>query len=125
MAAPDVHALFDLRGRVAVVTGGSRGLGRAMCRGFAAAGARVVVASRKLDACVEVADRIVADGGDALAVACHMGDGGHIEALVEATVERYGGIDCVVNNAATPLRVGVVAFDDGLWRKAMDVNAWG
>lgn len=84
-----------------------------------------MVASRKLDACEAIAGEIRASGRDAFAVACNMSDAGQIRSLVERTVEHFGGIDSVVNNAATPLRVGVTDLDDGLWHKAMDVNVWG
>ncbi len=100
---PPVRPSFELTDRVAVVTGGSRGLGRAIARGYAAAGARVVVASRKAEACDAVVAEITADGGEAFAVPTHVGRPDQIAALVEATVGRYGGIDVVVNNAANPL----------------------
>ena len=74
MAAPDVKSLFSLRGRVAIVTGGSRGLGLAIARGFAASGAKVVIASRSVDACAAAADTIRAEGGDVLGVPCHLGE---------------------------------------------------
>ncbi|HUP73637.1 MAG TPA: glucose 1-dehydrogenase [Acidimicrobiales bacterium] len=125
IASLDVASLFDLTGRVAIVTGGSRGLGSSVARGFAAAGAKVVVASRKLDACEAVVSQISEAGGAALGVACNMGDAVQVEQLVARTIDHYGRIDCVVNNAATALRVGVTSFDDALWHKAMDVNVWG
>ena len=125
MAAPDVKSLFSLRGRVAIVTGGSRGLGLAIARGFAASGAKVVIASRSVDACAAAADTIRAEGGDVLGVPCHLGEPAQIEALVDATVAHFGGIDCVVNNAATPLRTTLTDFDMALWRKSLDVNLTG
>jgi NAD(P)-dependent dehydrogenase (short-subunit alcohol dehydrogenase family) len=99
----DLSALFDLSGRTAIVTGGSRGLGRAMALGFAKAGANVVIASRKLDSCQSVVAEIEALGGPGLAVATRMQEPDDVAALVAATVERFGGIAIVVNNAATVL----------------------
>lgn len=91
---------FDLTGRVALVTGGSRGLGREMVLAFAAAGADVVIASRKLDACQAVADDVVErTGRAALAHACHLGHWDEIPALVDAAYDRFGRVDVVVNNA--------------------------
>ena len=84
-----------------------------------------MVASRKLANCEDVAAEIAATGATALAVACNMSDPAQVHALVARTVERYGRVDCVVNNAASPLRVGVTDFDDGLWHKSLDVNLWG
>lgn len=100
---PELQRSFDLTGRTAIVTGGSRGLGRAMALGFAKAGAQVVIASRKLDACETVVAEIEALGGAALAVATRMQEPDDVAALVAATVGRFGGIDIVVNNAATVL----------------------
>jgi len=99
----DVTSLFDLSGRTAIVTGGSRGLGRAMALGFAKAGANVVVASRKLDTCQQVADEIEALGGRALAYSVNLSDPAALEGLVQASVERFGGVSIVVNNAGTVL----------------------
>jgi NAD(P)-dependent dehydrogenase (short-subunit alcohol dehydrogenase family) len=95
--------LFDLTGRVAVVTGGTRGIGLAVARGFAAVGAKVVVASRKPEACEQAASTLEADGAEALGVPTHMGDLDQVGALVARTVERFGGLDIVVNNAANAL----------------------
>ena len=99
-----LDSLLRLDGRVAIVTGGSRGIGYAIAEGFALAGAKVVVTSRKAGACDEAVKKIEAKGGEALAVATHMGDLAQIDALVAATVERFGGIDIVVNNAANAWR---------------------
>ncbi|MCB1004324.1 MAG: SDR family NAD(P)-dependent oxidoreductase, partial [Acidimicrobiales bacterium] len=90
--------LFDLSGRVAVVTGGTRGIGRSIAEGFAAAGADVVVASRKADACAETQAALEAMGGRALGVPTHLGEPDDLRALVDATVDRFGGVDIVVNN---------------------------
>ncbi len=79
-----------MAGRVAIVTGGSRGIGLAVAEGLAALGAHVVIASRKADACQRAADSITAAGGSALAVSTHVGEPEAIEQLVAATVERFG-----------------------------------
>src|SRR5215467_4026775 len=93
--------LHDLTGRVAIVTGGTRGIGRAIAEGFVAAGASVVVASRKPEACAETAGHLKAAGGRALGVPAHLGDLDALERLVAATLDTYGRLDIVVNNAAT------------------------
>src|SRR5688572_30839968 len=92
--------LFDLTGKVAVVTGGSRGLGREMCLAFAQHGASVVVASRKEENCVALADEITkTTGQEAIGVACHVGRWADCDALYERSLERFGHIDVLVNNA--------------------------
>jgi NAD(P)-dependent dehydrogenase (short-subunit alcohol dehydrogenase family) len=121
----DLATSFDLTGRTAIVTGGSRGLGRAMALGFAKAGASVVVASRKIDSCAAVVAEIEALGGHGLAVALRMSEPGDIEALVAATVERFGGIDIVVNNAATVLDRGLDAVEPATFDGAFTTNLLG
>ena len=91
--------LFDLSGKVALVTGGSRGLGREMCLALAARGAEVIVVSRKLDACEAVAAEVRAQGHHALAFACHIGRWDQIDRLVEDANAAFGRIDILVNNA--------------------------
>src|SRR6266702_1336814 len=98
-----LRELFDLTDRVAIITGGTRGIGRAVADGFVAAGAKVVVASRKADACASTEADLVAMGGDALAVPMNMGDLDALPVLVERTVDRFGRLDIVVNNAANAL----------------------
>jgi NAD(P)-dependent dehydrogenase (short-subunit alcohol dehydrogenase family) len=122
---PSPASLFDLSGRVALITGGSRGLGLAMALGFAAAGAKVVVSSRKLSACEEAADAVGAAGGEALPVACHMADLGQVEALVAATVDRFGRLDVLVNNAANPLKQPIGELTEDAWDKSWGVNLKG
>lgn len=121
----DVSELFRLDGRVALVTGGTRGIGRAIAEGFGQAGARVVVASRKADACADTQEALRSMGIDALGIACHMGSLSDVRALVSATVERFGGIDVVVNNAANALAEPVGSFTEAGVTKSMDVNVRG
>jgi NAD(P)-dependent dehydrogenase (short-subunit alcohol dehydrogenase family) len=121
----DPRNLFDLTGRVAVITGGTRGIGRAIAEGFAAAGASVVVASRKADACRDAERALTAAGHAALGVETHMGDLDAIDALVDATVARFGGIDVVVNNAANPLTMSVEGLTPEMWDKSYSVNLRG
>ena len=123
--AVDLTALFGLADRVAVVTGGSRGIGLAIARGFAAAGAAVVVASRKADACERAVASIEAAGGTALAVPTQMGDLDAVAALVERVVEHFGRIDVVVNNAANSLAQPIGRITPEAWSKTQDTNERG
>jgi NAD(P)-dependent dehydrogenase (short-subunit alcohol dehydrogenase family) len=117
--------LFDLTGKVALVTGGSRGLGRAMVLGFARAGADVVIASRKIEACLAVADEVAGIGRRALPFACHMGDWGDIDRLVEATYQAFGRIDILVNNAAMSPIMPSVEMTGDFFDKIVAVNLKG
>jgi NAD(P)-dependent dehydrogenase (short-subunit alcohol dehydrogenase family) len=121
----DVSRLFRLEGRVALITGGTRGIGRAIAEGFGHAGARVVVASRKPDACAETEAALRSVGIDAIGVACHMGSMEDVRSLVAAAVERFGGIDVVVNNAANALAEPVGSFTEAGVTKSIDVNVKG
>jgi 3-oxoacyl-[acyl-carrier protein] reductase len=95
-----MRAQFDLTGKVAIVTGSTKGLGRAMAQGLAAAGASVVVSSRKQELCDKAASEIAADtGAETLGLACHVGDWDAIPSFVEQIVARFGRIDVLVNNA--------------------------
>ncbi len=119
-------ANFDLTGKVALITGGSRGIGLAIAEAYAAAGARLALASRKQEAVDAAAETIRQAGGEALAVAAHTGDGAAVEALVARVVELYGGIDILVNNAATNPHFGpFLTAEDSHWDKILDVNVKG
>ena len=121
-----MSALFDLSGKVALVTGGSRGLGRAIALGFAEAGADVVIASRKGPACEVVAKEIEALGRQSLPVACHVGRLEELEPLLDATYERFGRLDILVNNAGiNPAALPLIDATSELFDKLMAVNAKG
>jgi NAD(P)-dependent dehydrogenase (short-subunit alcohol dehydrogenase family) len=119
--------LFDLTGKVAVVTGGSRGIRRAVAEGFAAAGADVVIASRKLENCVTAADEIAATTGRrALPVGCHVGKWEDCDRLVDAVYDEFGRCDVLVNNAGmSPLYDGLPSVSQELYDKVHAVNARG
>ncbi len=119
-------ANFDLSGKVAVVTGGSRGLGREMVRAFSAAGATVVIASRKMEACGILATEIQGQGGEALATECHVGYWEQCDALVDTVYDAYGRCDILVNNAGmSPLYDELVDVSEALYDKVLDVNLKG
>lgn len=98
--------LFDLGGKTAVVTGSSRGIGRAIAEAMAEFGAKVVISSRKQEACDDVAASIRNAGGKAVAIACHVGDKAQLEALVDKTHAVFGGIDILVNNVGVNPTLG-------------------
>jgi NAD(P)-dependent dehydrogenase (short-subunit alcohol dehydrogenase family) len=117
---------FDLTGRVALVTGASRGIGEAIAKACAQYGADVVVSSRKQEACDAVAEEIRAAGGKARAIACHIGDLDALEALFARIRADYGRLDVLVNNAAAnPYYGHVLDTDLGAFQKTVDVNIRG
>jgi NAD(P)-dependent dehydrogenase (short-subunit alcohol dehydrogenase family) len=120
-----LERLFDMHGRVVIVTGGTRGIGRALAEGYVAAGARVVVASRKADACKETEEHLRSLGGEAIGVPAHMGDLDDLAEVVRRTIDEFGGIDVVVNNAATALAQPIGQYTADAWQKSMDVNLRG
>ena len=114
---------FDLTGRVALVTGGSRGIGLAIGTALAGAGARVVLAARHADDVEAAAEQLRAAGGEVRAVAANIGKAPEIEALVRAAEEAYGPVEILVNNAATNIHFGpVLDADDGMWMKMVETN---
>jgi NAD(P)-dependent dehydrogenase (short-subunit alcohol dehydrogenase family) len=116
----------DFSGKVALVTGGSRGLGRAMVLAFAERGANVVIASRKIESCEAVASEVRALGRDALPYACHVGHWGDLGELVDAAYARFGQIDILVNNAGmSPLYPSLAGISEELFDKVMAVNFKG
>jgi NAD(P)-dependent dehydrogenase (short-subunit alcohol dehydrogenase family) len=115
-----------LDGRVAIVTGTSRGLGKAIARGYAREGAKLVVCSRHPEELADVVHDIEAAGGEALAVRCDVASAAEIRAMVDRTLERFGGIDILVNNAG--IHNGVVPSEELKvedWQRVMDVNLTG
>ena len=120
------NELFDLSGRVAVVTGASRGIGESIARTLAGAGAHVVVSSRKIDGCEAVAASIRDAGGSAEALTCHIGDMGQIEAFWKTIAEQHGKVDVLVNNAAANPYFGpTVDTPVDAFEKTVDVNIRG
>jgi len=114
---------FRLDNKVAIVTGASKGIGESIARGLAECGAKVIVSSRKQEAVDQVAAQIKADGLEATGIACHVGDSEQLKNLVEQTVAIYGGVDIVVNNAATnPIFGPISEADSGVFDKIMHIN---
>jgi len=124
MSGADV---FDLSGKVAIVTGSTKGIGRAMVEGLARAGASVVVSSRKQDLCDTVANEVeAATGADVLGLACHVGEWDAVPAFVDTVTERFGRIDVLVNNAGiNPAHMTPTDMTLEFWRKMFSVNLEG
>ena len=125
MNRQELDQLFDLTGRVAIVTGGSRGIGRAIAEGYSLAGAKLVIASRKAEACQETVAAIEAAGGEALAVPTNMSDLDQLKALAAKTLDHFGGIDILVNNAANALAQPFRDMTPEAWEKSLSVNLRG
>ena len=115
--------MFDLEGQVAVITGSSRGIGRAIAEAMAQAGARVVVSSRKPAACDAVVEAIANAGGEAIAVPCNVAERSQLEVLVERTIEHWGRLDILVCNAAVNPYFGPMArMPDDAYERIMNTN---
>ena len=127
MQTEKIAGYFDLTDKVIVVTGGSRGLGLAMSRAFAEAGAHVVISSRKAEGCARAAEWVERETGRAcLPVACHVGDWNACDALVQTVYETYGRIDVLVNNAGmSPLYESPASVSRELFDKVIGVNLAG
>lgn len=118
-------SLFDLDGKVALVTGGSRGLGLQMVRAFAKNGADMIIASRKLDACEEAAREVRGLGRRALAHSAHIGKWSEIDGLIDAAYETFGRIDILVNNAGMSPRIPSHEMPETLFDSVMNLNFKG
>jgi NAD(P)-dependent dehydrogenase (short-subunit alcohol dehydrogenase family) len=117
---------FELSGKIAIITGASRGIGFAIAEAYARAGAKVVLSSRKQEALDQAAEKIQASGGEALAVAAHAGDTESVKKLVTACLDSFGGVDILVNNAATNPHFGpLLTSEESQWDKILDVNLKG
>ncbi len=117
---------IDLSGKVALVTGGSRGLGKAISLGLADAGADIIIASRKIENCQKVAAEVEAKGRQALPVAAHTADMNSLDALIEASYQRFGKIDLLINNAGTNPAMGTLSdLSPELFDKMMGINVKG
>ncbi|SMH62789.1 SDR family NAD(P)-dependent oxidoreductase [Azospirillum agricola] len=118
--------MLNLRDKVAVITGSSRGIGRAIAEAYAKAGARVVVSSRKAETCEPVAEALRREGCEAIAIPCHIARKDQLQALVEGAVARYGRIDALVCNAAiNPVYGSMADLGDDAFDKIMDANVKG
>jgi NAD(P)-dependent dehydrogenase (short-subunit alcohol dehydrogenase family) len=120
-----IKQLFDLTGKVAIVTGGGRGLGQQIAEGFAESGAHVVVCSRKLEACQEVSEELKKLGVESLAFKCDVANPEDVRNVVEKTMEKFGRIDILVNNSGASWGAPVEEMPLEAWNKVMNVNVTG
>lgn len=121
----NVKELFDLTGKVAIVTGGGRGLGEQIAEGLAEAGANLVLCSRKLEACKEVSDELNNKGITSIALQCDVTKPEDINEVVKKTIEKFGRIDILVNNSGATWGTPVVDMPLEAWNKVFNVNATG
>lgn len=125
MGKPGIDPLFDFAGKVVLVTGGSRGLGRQMVQAFAERGADIVIASRKIDACEEAAGAVRALGRRALAIGAHCGRWDQIDRLIEQAYDGFGRIDILVNNAGMGPEMPSDEVDEALYDSILNLNLKG
>ena len=122
----NINNLFNLSGKVALVTGASRGIGEYIAKLLAQSGAHVIVSSRKIDGCQAVVDNIISEGGSAQAIACHIGEMTQIESLFSTIEKEHGKLDILVNNAAANPYFGhILDTDLAAYQKTVDVNIRG
>src|SRR5574342_178520 len=115
--------LFDLTGKVALITGASRGIGFTIAEAFAQAGAKVVLSSRKQASLDQAAEQIRAKGGEAFPFAAHTGETENVGELLTKSIEHFGGVDILVNNAATNPHFGpILSSEESHWDKILNVN---
>jgi NAD(P)-dependent dehydrogenase (short-subunit alcohol dehydrogenase family) len=121
-----ISTQFRINNKVAIITGASKGIGKAIARALGQQGAKIVIASRKQQAVDETAKEFLAEGINAIGIAAHMGDMLQVKNLVEQTINHFGGIDIIVNNAATNPSFGpIVETDNTVFDKIMEVNVKG
>ncbi|MEM6396199.1 MAG: glucose 1-dehydrogenase [Bacteroidota bacterium] len=114
---------FDLTGKVAIITGSSKGIGKSIAKGLAQHGAKVVISSRKLDAVNAVVEEFKNEGLALVGIPCHVGDSDQRKSLIQQTIDHFGGVDILVNNAATNPTFGPIhEAEEVVFDKIMDVN---
>lgn len=120
-----VRDLFDLTGKVAIVTGGGRGLGSQIAEGLGEAGANLVICSRKIEACEETRKYLVEKGVQCLALQCDVRNPLQVQQVVDKTMEHFGRVDILVNNSGTTWGAPVIDMPLEAWNKVMDINVTG
>ena len=121
-----MNDMFNVTDKVLLITGGSRGLGKAMALEFGRRGAKVVIASRKIEECEKVAEQVRMLGSEALAIACHVGEWHNLEKVVDRVVQHFGRLDLLINNAGmSPLAPSLFETSESLFDKIIDINLKG
>jgi NAD(P)-dependent dehydrogenase (short-subunit alcohol dehydrogenase family) len=119
-------ASMDVTGKVAIITGASRGIGLAIAQLYAEAGMKLVISARKQEALDDAAHALKQSGADVTAIAAHNGEKAALQTLVQKTIDAYGRVDVLVNNAATNPHFGpILEAEDSLWQKTIEVNVMG